>query len=178
MTLASAPTLAARGRVHAEPRPSAFTFIKASTVVVLASHVLADFAAMDDATMSMKAAMKQRRRNGSEAGSDIHVAPPNQKPVVEVTNGRLLIVRLGEERLSSVLLHEPMGNNTNRNDGSESDGAGVDGPNARGTYSKDYVLRHPGTTWIHRGQGRYLPARPVSPSWAGRKHSRYVDTDC
>lgn len=33
-----------------------------------------------------------------------------------------------------------------------------EGPNARGTYSKAYVARHPEIEWVHRGQGRYLPA--------------------
>lgn len=38
-----------------------------------------------------------------------------------------------------------------------------DGPNHRGTYSKDYVLKHPDIKWIHRGQGRYLPASELKP---------------
>ena len=33
-----------------------------------------------------------------------------------------------------------------------------EGPNHRGTYSRKYTERHPEITWIHRGQGRYLPA--------------------
>jgi len=33
-----------------------------------------------------------------------------------------------------------------------------DGPNHRGTYSKAYVEKHPEIRWMHRGQGRYLPA--------------------
>lgn len=33
-----------------------------------------------------------------------------------------------------------------------------EGPNARGTYSKAYVVKHPEVDWVHRGQGRYLPA--------------------
>ncbi|GAB7363184.1 hypothetical protein MBLNU230_g3467t1 [Neophaeotheca triangularis] len=36
-----------------------------------------------------------------------------------------------------------------------------EGPNHRGTYSKAYTLRHPEFTWIHRGQGRYLPSASV-----------------
>ncbi|KXS96815.1 hypothetical protein AC578_8304 [Pseudocercospora eumusae] len=39
----------------------------------------------------------------------------------------------------------------------------TDGPNHRGTYSKDYVLKHPDIKWIHRGQGRYLPASELKP---------------
>ena len=33
-----------------------------------------------------------------------------------------------------------------------------EGPNHRGTYSKAYTLLHPDIRWVHRGQGRYLPA--------------------
>ncbi len=33
-----------------------------------------------------------------------------------------------------------------------------DGPNHRGTYSKAYTMLHPEIKWVHRGQGRYLPA--------------------
>ena len=33
-----------------------------------------------------------------------------------------------------------------------------DNPNGRGTYSRAYVHRHPQIGWVHRGQGRYLPA--------------------
>lgn len=33
-----------------------------------------------------------------------------------------------------------------------------EGPNARGTFSKAYVAKHPEISWVHRGQGRYLPA--------------------
>ena len=36
-----------------------------------------------------------------------------------------------------------------------------EGPNHRGTYSKEYTLKHPEITWIHRGQGRYLPSSEV-----------------
>ncbi|KAF7188566.1 hypothetical protein HII31_10228, partial [Pseudocercospora fuligena] len=39
----------------------------------------------------------------------------------------------------------------------------TEGPNHRGTYSKDYVLKHPEIDWIHRGQGRYLPASELKP---------------
>ena len=33
-----------------------------------------------------------------------------------------------------------------------------EGPNRRGTYSRQYTLLHPEVEWVHRGQGRYLPA--------------------
>lgn len=35
---------------------------------------------------------------------------------------------------------------------------GLDGPNHRGTYSKQDTLLHPEIEWVHRGRGRYLPA--------------------
>lgn len=37
-----------------------------------------------------------------------------------------------------------------------------DGPNHRGTYSKEYVIKHPEIKWSHRGQGRYLPSNEVN----------------
>ncbi|EME83531.1 uncharacterized protein MYCFIDRAFT_81620 [Pseudocercospora fijiensis CIRAD86] len=39
----------------------------------------------------------------------------------------------------------------------------TEGPNHRGTYSKDYVLKHPEIEFIHRGQGRYLPVSELKP---------------
>ena len=37
-----------------------------------------------------------------------------------------------------------------------------DGPNRRGTYSKQYVTQHPEIKWVHRGQGRYLPSQTAN----------------
>ncbi|USW48813.1 hypothetical protein Slin15195_G021320 [Septoria linicola] len=37
----------------------------------------------------------------------------------------------------------------------------AEGPNDRGTYSREYTLKHPETKWVHRGQGRYLPASEI-----------------
>lgn len=37
----------------------------------------------------------------------------------------------------------------------------TEGPNDRGTYSRGYTLKHPETKWVHRGQGRYLPASEI-----------------
>ncbi|EME46381.1 hypothetical protein DOTSEDRAFT_42906 [Dothistroma septosporum NZE10] len=50
-----------------------------------------------------------------------------------------------------------------------------EGPNHRGTYAKEYTLLHPRVTWVHRGQGRYLPASAIandSPS-ANSRPTRY-----
>ena len=74
------------------------------------------------------------------SSSDIHVASVSIAPIVEVKGGRLLIIRLGKERLSTIF------------DGDD------EGRNARGTYAKEYTIRHPEIQWVHRGQGRYLPA--------------------
>ena len=46
--------------------------------------------------------------------------------------------------------------------GNADDDDSEQGPNARGTYSKEYTLRHPEVQWMHRGQGRYLPADAVA----------------
>lgn len=51
-----------------------------------------------------------------------------------------------------------------------------EGPNARGTFSKEYTLRHPEISWVHRGQGRYLPAPKVKQEVDAplERRSRYV----
>lgn len=49
------------------------------------------------------------------------------------------------------------------------DDDGGEGPNHRGTYSKEYTIAHPEVKWVHRGQGRYLPmsaAKAVTQSHA------------
>lgn len=43
----------------------------------------------------------------------------------------------------------------------ENNDENAEGPNDRGTYSKEYTLKHPEIKWVHRGQGRYLPASEV-----------------
>jgi hypothetical protein len=56
-----------------------------------------------------------------------------------------------------------------RNDNDNDNGVDIDddengrheGRNHHGTFSKDYTLSHPEITWIHRGQGRYLPSKDV-----------------
>ena len=51
----------------------------------------------------------------------------------------------------------------------DDDGDNADGPNRRGTYSKEYTLKHPEIGWVHRGQGRYLPASQAPPSTSTTK---------
>ncbi|OTA34201.1 hypothetical protein BTJ68_06286 [Hortaea werneckii EXF-2000] len=124
-----------------------------------------------------------RQREGSEAGSDILVGPPaGQQPRVEVKGGRYLIIRLGKEKLSRAVFPD-------RSD--EEDDFGINasdgyddfaGRNARGTYSKAYTLRHPDIEWVHRGQGRYLPAGEIKRSLPSEpikrsRHSRVTDAN-
>ena len=118
--------------------------------------------------------MQSHQREGSEAGSDILVGPANHQPIAEVRNGRYLCIKLGREKLESVLLPEDDQDDDDDLD-ANSDG-NADGPNARGTYSKDYVSRHPEIKWVHRGQGRYLPVGAIKkPATVERvRRSRYV----
>ncbi|KAK5129919.1 hypothetical protein LTR08_002720 [Meristemomyces frigidus] len=93
----------------------------------------------------------------ASTSSDIHVGPA--VPFAEVRGGRLLVIRLGKEALATIF------------------DEGTGGRNARGTYSKDYTLRHPEVKWVHRGQGRYLPVedlkRDAAPGPQRRsRHSR------
>jgi len=106
--------------------------------------------------------LRRSNSNNSTTSSDIVVAPA--QPLVEVKDGRVLIVRLSREKLQSAL--QP------NNDDSDDE----DGRNARGTFSRDYTLRHPEIKWVHRGQGRYLPAEEVKRQTAAEpvRRSRYV----
>jgi hypothetical protein len=102
--------------------------------------------------------------------------------------GRVLVVRAPPERLRELLndggrRKRPI-NLVDNDDGEQGYGeeggesfARGEGPNRRGTYSKDYTLRHPEIRWVHRGQGRYLPADEVkrdSTVAVPVRRSRYV----
>lgn len=55
----------------------------------------------------------------------------------------------------------------------------ADGPNRRGTYSKQYTLQHPEIEWVHRGQGRYLPTAHSSRRLqSATPSSRFVIVTC
>lgn len=94
-----------------------------------------------------------KARRSASPSSDIRVG--SAAPLAEVKQG-VLIVRLGREALSLIL-------------------DGDDGPNERGTYSRQYTLRHPSVQWVHRGQGRYLPADHIKREAATilQRRSRY-----
>ena len=67
-------------------------------------------------------------RSTSTSSSDIHVGA-TVAPLVEVRNGRLLVIRLGKELLSTIF----------DDDDDDDDGGNSDqGRNARGTYAKEY----------------------------------------
>ena len=59
----------------------------------------------------------------------------------------------------------------------ENNDENAEGPNDRGTYSKEYTLKHPEIKWVHRGQGRYLPASEVKvdPPALTPRPTRYAD---
>ena len=87
---------------------------------------------------------------------------------VEIRKGRTLVVKarnntsralfrkLHQEDERKVETRSPFEGITKIKDEVNEDD--VDGPNRRGTYSKSYILLHPEIEWVHRGQGRYLPA--------------------
>ena len=91
-------------------------------------------------TASRKVVKTERSTSTS---SDIHVGYVSVAPLVEVKGGRWLIIRLGKEVLSTIF------------------DEGDEGRNARGTYAREYTIRHPEIKWVHRGQGRYLPAEDL-----------------
>lgn len=128
---------------------------------------------------SARDATMMRQREGSEAGSDILVGPPaGQQPRAEVKNGRHLIIRLGKEKLSSALVSYQSDDEDDFGVNASDDYDDFAGRNARGTFSKAYTLRHPDIEWVHRGQGRYLPAGEIKRSLPSGpvKRSRYVAT--
>ncbi|KAF2216668.1 hypothetical protein CERZMDRAFT_92743 [Cercospora zeae-maydis SCOH1-5] len=97
--------------------------------------------------------------------------------------------RAARDRLRAILLAKPQPDFASSNDDDDDDDDDVEsdhrfeqprrdarddveGPNERGTYSKQYTLKHPEIKWVHRGQGRYLPASEIKPEpepgdWSG-----------
>ena len=105
----------------------------------------------------------------------------------EVRNDGLLVVKFAGAKNLALLRKladddarrkkkgELMGVANDENDGSkikdEVNDDADEGPNRRGTYSKAYVLQHPEIKWVHRGQGRYLPASRGRPGNLKRSQS-------
>ena len=78
-----------------------------------------------------------------------------------VEGGRLLIVRFNDPAARTEfegIITTPSSNRHDQATADETLLSDHEGPNARGTYSKVYAARHPEIEWVHRGQGRYLPA--------------------
>lgn len=88
---------------------------------------------------------------------------------VEVRLGRILVVKAkddsaraffrrlkeDDERFAGKMFRDSEESTRIKDELNDDD---ADGPNRRGTYSKSYILQHPEVDWVHRGQGRYLPA--------------------
>lgn len=79
-------------------------------------------------------------------------------------NRRVLIVQMTPQQLAGLIPAGPRASVSGPRNSSPSTSSislhateNGNGPNARGTYPKEYTLRHPEIQWIHRGQGRYLP---------------------
>ncbi|KAK5712834.1 hypothetical protein LTR15_011827 [Elasticomyces elasticus] len=102
--------------------------------------------------------------------SDIHVAGPSVNGVTDgdgdgarcrVDDGHMLVIRLRPDQVA--LLNTEASNSNGLDAGhtvDDNDHVGG-GRNHRGTFSKKHVQRHPEIEWVHRGQGRYLPAEQV-----------------
>lgn len=113
------------------------------------------------------------RSRGGPGGSG---GDPSGGVEVEVRGGRLLVVkardsavrnffrRLGEDdddrkKFPFAIARDSEDSMRIKDELNDDD---IDGPNRRGTYSKSYILQHPEVEWVHRGQGRYLPASHYS----------------
>lgn len=101
------------------------------------------------------------------------IMPAEPEVEVDIRHGRILVVRARSDSAKAFLaslneaedrkfegadraFHESISIKEELND---DDG---EGPNRRGTYSKAYTVQHPEIEWVHRGQGRYLPASQQS----------------
>jgi hypothetical protein len=99
---------------------------------------------------------------------------PRSVQLCRVVDGGMLIVKLKPEQLASLMTRSTQTSiDQSIVDGDDSN---TDGRNSRGTYSREYTLRHPEIKWTHRGQGRYLPAEEVrkEPAPVSERRSRYV----
>ena len=98
------------------------------------------------------------------------VVPAEIEVEVDIRNGRVLVVKAKSDAARAFLAS--LKDSDERNvDGRFDESVRIkeelydedgDGPNRRGTYSKAYTLLHPEIEWVHRGQGRYLPASQQS----------------
>lgn len=117
--------------------------------------------------------------------SGLHRQPTRPFRTTVSNNNGVLQVRFGsrvsKERLKAILKAKPrpvsvQSKSVFKQAATESVQNGPeDGPNHRGTYSKEYTLQHPEIKFIHRGQGRYIPAselnqQPPAPSPRPRRY--------
>ncbi|KAK5678213.1 hypothetical protein LTS10_009383 [Elasticomyces elasticus] len=106
----------------------------------------------------------------NNTSSDIRVAEPKVNGVTDdgggarcrVVDGHMLVIRLRPDQVALLNIEPKTSNGLDGHiaGNDDNDGVGV-GRNHRGTFSKKHVQRHPEIEWVHRGQGRYLPAEQV-----------------
>ncbi|KAK4903077.1 hypothetical protein LTR27_000005 [Elasticomyces elasticus] len=109
-----------------------------------------------------------RPMENNNTSSDIPVAEPEGNGRADdgngarcrVVDGHMLVIRLRPDQVA-LLNTEPSNSNGLNGHTAGNDDNDVVGRNHRGTFSKKHVQRHPEIEWVHRGQGRYLPAEQV-----------------
>ena len=122
-------------------------------------------------------AMVNNRQNSDDG--DVQNQPPSnssqtsQAPSITaaVADGRILTIRskswYARDSMQSILSKKPQPTISVSDPSSplkpttEDGNLRSRGPNHRGTYSKEHTMKHPEIEWIHRGQGRYLPASEI-----------------
>ncbi|KAK3657353.1 hypothetical protein LTR56_002495 [Elasticomyces elasticus] len=123
----------------------------------------------DGSSSGIDVAAARPTENHNPSSSEIHVAEPSVNGVTDegdgarcrVDDGHMLVIRLRPDQVA--LLNTEASNSNGLNAGhtvDDNDHVGG-GRNHRGTFSKKHVQRHPEIEWVHRGQGRYLPAEQV-----------------
>ncbi|KAK3646432.1 hypothetical protein LTR56_008530 [Elasticomyces elasticus] len=111
-----------------------------------------------------------RPTENHNTSSDIHVAEPSVNGVTDdgvgascrVVDGHMLVIRLRPDQVALLNIEPKTLNGLDGHIAGNDDNDHVGGGrNHRGTFSKKHVQRHPEIEWVHRGQGRYLPAEQV-----------------
>lgn len=111
------------------------------------------------------------------------IVPAEAEVEVDVRQGRMLVVKARSDAARAFLasLNESDERNVGNDPRNFDEAISIkeelnedegDGPNRRGTYSKAYTLQHPEIEWVHRGQGRYLPASQQSRQSVSNRSDR------
>ncbi|KAK3068886.1 hypothetical protein LTR53_013201 [Teratosphaeriaceae sp. CCFEE 6253] len=88
---------------------------------------------------------------------------PMDQRSARVVDRRMLLIKVRPEQLALIANNEDNPSRPSSASGRniKDEAVDADGRNARGTFSKEHMRRHPKIEWLHRGQGRYLPAVEV-----------------